>query len=77
METIKAKAVREEYERSTNAIEKNIKILMSDWKVIKAKQAAQLKDKPESWAGLGRGAELEYLENKLREMLEITIGIID
>jgi len=69
------KTPKETYQSAAKDIDDNLKAIISDWANMKIILEAQLKEKPNSWEGIGRGSELADIESKmdqLQELIEMT-----
>jgi len=69
------KTPKETYQSAAKDIDDNLKAIISDWTNMKIILEAQLKEKPNSWEGMGRGSELADIESKmdqLQELIEMT-----
>ena len=56
------------FEQQAKEIEKKLTEIKNGWKALKAEYQQQLKSKPTSWAGIGRGGDIAHLEQQMCEL---------
>ena len=56
------------YSQAEKKIDDSLKAINKKWSDLKKGYKKQLKDKPESWAGIGRGSELEQLRHDVDQL---------
>ena len=59
---------KKEFHKQAREIDYNIKSIVDKWEKLQMEYKEQLKNKPDSWAGIGRGADLEGLIETLKEL---------
>jgi len=66
---------RKSYEKAKHIIEQDLGQILEDWKAMKEQYETQLNEKPDSWAGIGKGSELEYLRAQINILSELLFHI--